>query len=593
MNGFPPILHSTYTMIKLFYFVLLLSQFPFSLSSQNHDHIWLFGTSDQPPPHSDARVDFNFDPPLVTHDPRPMVFRHTCSVFADEYGELLFASNGKWIASHNHELMENGDGLNPGDFADSYGDSSVNTVQGTLALPVPGQDGKYYLLHSSKDIYFDPLNFITFAMLHSTIDMEQNNGLGKVTEKNELLISDSLWVGMLTAVRHANGRDWWVPVRRWGVTNEYYILLVSPQGISVADTQMVGTPVKDGLGQAVFSPDGNKYVVVNAEGPTNLQVFDFDRCTGKLSNETLLHFEHWIGSPGIAISPNSRFLYFSATDTLYQYDLWASDIPASEVVVGEWDGNIDPFANLFFMAQLGPDGKIYINIPNGSNYLHVVNRPNEKGLACNFVQRGLDLMNRNDTALPNNPNYRLGPLDGSPCDTLGIDNVPVARFRYDQDSVDYLSFEFTDLSYYEPTDWNWDFGDNTTSQDTSPVHVFPANGYYYVCLTVSNGNGQDTFCRVIFTGTTANDISKKPQTSILVYPNPASGQVIFDNSHTNEKITRVVFYNNMGENIFENKWKGNLTQNKMDLSGLSPGIYFYTIYGEENILKSGKIIIQK
>ena len=63
------------------------------------------------------------------------------------------------------------------------------------------------------------------------------------------------------------------------------------------------------------------------------------------------------------------------------------------------------------------------------------------------------------------PNYRLGPLNSSPCDTLGINNVPVANFRID-DSLNLFSRYFYDLSYHEPAEWLWDFGDGTTSKDT-------------------------------------------------------------------------------------------------------------------------------
>jgi len=66
-----------------------------------------------------------------------------------------------------------------------------------------------------------------------------------------------------------------------------------------------------------------------------------------------------------------------------------------------------------------------------------------------------------------------------------------------------LQFTFTDASYYEPSAWSWDFGDGTLGQDTSPVHTFPASGVYKVCLTVSNANASDTYCREVPVGTIA------------------------------------------------------------------------------------------
>ncbi len=83
------------------------------------------------------------------------------------------------------------------------------------------------------------------------------------------------------------------------------------------------------------------------------------------------------------------------------------------------------------------------------------------------------------------PNYRLGSLDGSRCDTLGINNLPVAHFRVD-DTLGVLNRYFYDLSHHDPAHGHWDFDDGTISEDTSALHTFPGPGLYHVCLTVSN-----------------------------------------------------------------------------------------------------------
>lgn len=488
--------------------------------------------------------------------------------------------------------MQNGNGLNPGDFADGYGETFVNLVQGTLVLPVPGQKDKYHILHTSYKLFDDPFDFIGFALLHSDVDMAANGGLGAVTAKNQLLVSDSLWLGMLTATQHANGRDWWVLTREWSTRNTFYKLLVSPDGIAV-DTQSAGTKINDGLGQAVFSPDGSKYAVVNGSIDSELQIFDFDRCSGQLSNEVRISYPrelHNILSPGIAISPNSRFLYFSATDTLYQYDLWADSIAASEEIVGVWDGNVDPFANLFFLAQLASDGRIYLSVKNGSNYLHYIENPDEKGLACDFVQRGVDLMNRNGTGLPNSLNYRLGPLDGSPCDTLGFDNVPVAKFRCTLYSNDYLTVAFTDLSHHEPATWQWDFGDNTTSQDAGPVHTFPGDGAYNVCLSVSNMNGEDVFCKTVYIGTTAAGEVPMGEGVLLVYPNPAKGQATVEFPQLKAE-GEVRVFDQTGRLMFFSKLEAGQTVQAVSLQGFLPGLYVVTIEGSGRTLAAKLVVM--
>jgi PKD repeat protein len=65
---------------------------------------------------------------------------------------------------------------------------------------------------------------------------------------------------------------------------------------------------------------------------------------------------------------------------------------------------------------------------------------------------------------------------------------PVAAFRASQTVGDPpLTVQFTDLSLPgdQPIEsWFWDFGDNTTSTDRNPVHVYEQNGLYSVSLTV-------------------------------------------------------------------------------------------------------------
>jgi hypothetical protein len=62
---------------------------------------------------------------------------------------------------------------------------------------------------------------------------------------------------------------------------------------------------------------------------------------------------------------------------------------------------------------------------------------------------------------------------------------------------------FTDLSntanLNPPATYLWDFGDGTTSNMQNPTHVFPATGYYYVCLMVTNtSNCASSFCTTIY-----------------------------------------------------------------------------------------------
>jgi hypothetical protein len=144
------------------------------------------------------------------------------------------------------------------------------------------------------------------------------------------------------------------------------------------------------------------------------------RCTGELSNgvqDTIIDYAI-VG--GVAISPNSRFLYASSYQYVYQYDLNASDVLATKDTVAIYDGFIGWNPTRFFMPQLGPNGKIYISATGSNAYLHVIENPNQLGEACNVNQHGVELATGNHYTIPNFPNYRLGALEGSPCDTLSV-----------------------------------------------------------------------------------------------------------------------------------------------------------------------------
>lgn len=54
-----------------------------------------------------------------------------------------------------------------------------------------------------------------------------------------------------------------------------------------------------------------------------------------------------------------------------------------------------------------------------------------------------------------------------------------------------LTVQFTDESTNEPTSWLWDFGDEESSEDQSPEHIYENPGTYTVKLTATNEGGSD------------------------------------------------------------------------------------------------------
>jgi len=94
---------------------------------------------------------------------------------------------------------------------------------------------------------------------------------------------------------------------------------------------------------------------------------------------------------------------------LYQIDLWSNDLQLTLTHIAHIDGFKDPYFRSYFnFSQLAPDCKIYIVSGTTNNHLHVINKPNEKGKACDFRQHSIYLPIRNNNfSIPNFPHFRI------------------------------------------------------------------------------------------------------------------------------------------------------------------------------------------
>jgi PKD domain len=523
----------------------ILSLFILNVSAQRYDNFWLFGYNSTVPDSvwGGTNIDFTYEPPLVFQEDRDMNLDATVASLCDSLGNLLCYTNGIYIANATHEIMQNGNGLNPGPIADNHAESGYSVVFSEFFLLAPGNPGTYYLFHLKLD-YHPVLVLARTTLYRTTIDMSQDNGLGGVTEKNFELLTDGNF-GTLNAVKHANGRDWWILLSE-KKTNRYYRFLLSSIGLEGPFEQVISplNDVNNINGSIVFSPDGSK--LIRYEVANKIYVHNFNRCTGLLELVETIPIPGTTLGGGVSISPNSRFLYVTSTTEVYQFDLWADNIGATKKVVAVYDGYADPFSTTFFLMQLGPDGKIYLNTNNGSRVLHVINQPNKEGDSCYLVQHGVMLPTRNRFTSPHFPNYRLGPIDGSSCDTLGFDNHPLAGWRYDTIG---LTTIFTDNSFYEPTQWNWDFGDGIIGEEVSPVHTYDAPGTYEVCLTVSNQYDSDTLCKpVTVDGTTPVDEMAETN-RFKIYPNPAPEKATIEYETGSALDARLVLFDMYGQQL--------------------------------------------
>jgi len=603
--------------INMFYLLFLLQNS--ILFSQKQDYIWLYG--DEPydivlperaadTTRGACNIDFNFDPPKLYYDPNRFLDFVTCnSSVCDSLGNILAYTNGMVIYNKYDKAIE--DTINYSDdweysnyeYKGIYIPSGILGIQHALLLPVPGYKDNYYTFYSTRDrsnIFYNN-HMIRYATF------EAKNDGGNLINKDIKIIEDSL-SGSITAVRHGNGRDWWlIAPRRNGV--DAFIFLINPGGVHFYKKMNTGflPQFKDGgTGQVYASPDGNwlSWFVANDFAPTGgrLVLSKFDRCTGEIYDSEMINVDlgNYRIAMGVSFSHNSHYLYMCNRDYIYQYDLNKVSPLKTEKQVAKYDGHeyFFPFDTLepqgfdvnFCYLGLAPDGRIYIS-PNSAStrMMSKIEYPDEPGEACTVLQHSIFMPTGISRGIPNFPHYRLGPLDGSPCDTLGLDNHPIAKYRYEADSTDHLRLRFTDLSYFRPETWSWDFGDGSPRMSTqSPYHTFAQNGTYRVCLTVSNENSSNTSCRTITLGTSSSDDEAISRADVSLFPNPVQDYLLITLGEYVPAHGQVMIYDVTGRPVITQRiYYG---QNSVDMSGLPAGMYVWKVLDGAYEIKEGKVV---
>ena len=515
----------------------------------------------------------------------------------DRAGKIAFFSNGCSLFTADDHMMEGGAVLNPGKIFDVYckKDGYYPIQQGMFVIHL--KENLYRVFHQRENDK-GLAGSCTFPdILYSTVDIAQNGGKGKVIESNVELFHGCPQV--LCANRHANGRDWWLLLGS-NESDAYYRFLLTPDTILGPWTQQIENPARDSFayfGWSEFSHNGSLFA--NTHGRMGIAVYDFDRCTGLLSNLRFIP----VTSPTENIrhtaifSPNDRFLYSSTASParVDQYDLAAPVPAASRTTVEDWDGTKNDFGQPvpFHFSQHGPDGKIYIW--SSAEYIHVIDYPDRAGLDCHVRQRAIKLHSIAFGANFYYPHYRLGPLDNSSCDTLGLNNLPHAEYRYDlTDSTQALALQFTDVSWYEPDHWQWDFGDpasgsSNASAGQNPVHTFSKSGAYTVCLIASNQYAADTICKQVTVGmSSAYALPALPQAQ--VYPNPvADALTVRLPALLPGHALRFALTDALGRTVREATLSNFETE--VAVAGLPAGVYFWRVSVGGAAIQSGKIVV--
>ena len=135
--------------LSLFYFILIYT--PIFGQSQGINTLWMmgYGGSSATLPYGGIDMNFFSGAPTINYLTREIEFKRAVSTIAGTGGNLLFCTNGVYIADATHDTMQNGSGINPGGYVNFVPDGLL-IPQGALILKKPGFNSLYYLLYNQR-----------------------------------------------------------------------------------------------------------------------------------------------------------------------------------------------------------------------------------------------------------------------------------------------------------------------------------------------------------------------------------------------------------------------------------------------------------
>jgi hypothetical protein len=226
-----------------------------STFAQKEDFVWMMGggiaTADSSIFRS-SRFDFTADTVQIAYVNKNTGFRYFNTSVCSKQGILSCFSNGEIIFNRNYDIMENGENLYSGaDYSHGY------PYQGFMLLPKPGDSTLLVHFNGNTQLVTTQsgVDIANVGLLYAEINMTANNGLGKVVLRDKKVCDDTLAVMSFSAVRHGNGRDWWILAPHFIDTTIMYRFLLSPIGLQKVGTQKINSTIQ-GIGSSFFSPDG-------------------------------------------------------------------------------------------------------------------------------------------------------------------------------------------------------------------------------------------------------------------------------------------------------------------------------------------------
>lgn len=168
---------------------------------------------------------------------------------------------------------------------------------------------------------------------------------------------------------------------------------------------------------------------------------------------------------------------------------------------------------------------------------------------------------------------------------------PVAGFNAVPNGLDVTFFE---TSTGNPTNWSWDFGDNTAvSTEQNPSHTYDADGTYTVTLTVGDGACSSTVEQTVTVEGGSSGTSGVDRVfGMNIFPNPTANQLSIEFAKALSGAISLQLTDVDGRLLVSDTYEQPGQRILLNTSKLVDGVYYLRITGKEgSVLR--KVIVVK
>lgn len=453
------------------------SKVAFECPTGHETDIWFMGRNG---------IDWSADTPRIINGFNTSTwdnnFQEGHSSICDRNGKLLFYTDNQTIYNGAHQAVTS--------------ITSKSTSMMTLILPQPGNDSIYYFFYADA-AYDYQIDHLAHPLYYTTINSRGNNNNGAVIKRDQVLLNGSS--EKVTGVRHCNGKDWWVLGLRsedeafhaWKLTDTGLVInspVISYSGI-LHNNALSSRYQNTGY----LMPSHNGSIIADITNGQNLpgylELHKFDPSTGIISSGIeIFNRNDSIHLYAAQFSRDNSKLYLPVYEhlilntTIFEFNVLQLDI-------NKWDTS--SIRNNLFRFRgpksnsaspiIGKNDKIYITTWGNTNKLHVINKPNKKGAACDIKFFSFDFGSTSAISVPLFPTglqfpYRLY-IQGS--DSFCADTT-----------VQYI---LSDPCPHPTTEWTLLDGGQLMSQNGDTIQVYYSNkGNYRIAASYPTDCGLKT-----------------------------------------------------------------------------------------------------